>query len=213
MSSAPGERGFTLLELLVAITLLGLLMAGLLGSLRLGARAWETGAGRLEASARLITIQGFLRDRLTHAIPLFLPDPAGRESLAFTGGPETMTLLTTLPDQLGAGLHVVTLGVREDDEGVSHLGFAWRPLNLDPDGVPLPTMEAGRRDLIRDIAGLELGYFGARGRDPEPAWHEAWEDEQVLPTLIRLRVVLGEEDPRRIPELVVRPMIDLAPAF
>jgi prepilin-type N-terminal cleavage/methylation domain-containing protein len=36
------EHGFTLLELLVAITLLGLLMAALFGGLRLGARVWET---------------------------------------------------------------------------------------------------------------------------------------------------------------------------
>lgn len=213
MTGGRGGRGFTLLELLIAITLLGLLMAGLLGSLRLGARAWETGAQRLESSARLITIQGFLRQRLTHAIPLFVPDPSGRESLVFTGGPEAMTLVTTLPDQLGAGLHVVTLGLHPGDDGASHLGFAWRPLHLDPDGVPLPTIEAGRRDLIRDIAGLELGYFGARGRDPDAAWHEVWEDEQVLPTLIRLRIELAEGDRRRLPELIVRPMIDLAPAF
>ena len=45
------ERGFTLLELLVAITLLGLLMAALFGGLRLGTRVWETADARLDSSA------------------------------------------------------------------------------------------------------------------------------------------------------------------
>ena len=64
-----GERGFTLLELLVAITLLGLLMAALLGGLRLGARVWETGEARLDASARVQIVQDFLRQRITEALP------------------------------------------------------------------------------------------------------------------------------------------------
>jgi prepilin-type N-terminal cleavage/methylation domain-containing protein len=41
VSSLAADAGLTLLELLVAITLLGLLMAALFGGLRLGARAWE----------------------------------------------------------------------------------------------------------------------------------------------------------------------------
>ena len=44
MSTRPphdGEAGFTLLELLISMTLLGLLMLVVLGGLRFGARAWE----------------------------------------------------------------------------------------------------------------------------------------------------------------------------
>ena len=67
MSTARAGQGFTLLELLVAITLLGLLMAALLGGLRLGARVWETGEDRLDASARIQVVQDFLRQRLAEA--------------------------------------------------------------------------------------------------------------------------------------------------
>ena len=66
----PVDQGFTLLELLVAITLLGLLMAALFGGLRLGARVWETGETRLDASARVQIVQDFLRQRLAEALPL-----------------------------------------------------------------------------------------------------------------------------------------------
>ena len=48
-------HGFTLLELLAAIMLLGLLMAVLFGGLRLGARVWETADARLDPSSSLHT--------------------------------------------------------------------------------------------------------------------------------------------------------------
>ena len=38
----PEAAGFTLVEILVAITLLGLLMAALFGGVQLGVRAWES---------------------------------------------------------------------------------------------------------------------------------------------------------------------------
>ena len=63
----PAEQGFTLLEILVAITLLGLLMAALFGGVRLGVRAWEASGTRLDNDTRLTAVQDFLRDRLTQA--------------------------------------------------------------------------------------------------------------------------------------------------
>ena len=44
--SAAAERGFTLIEILVAVMLLGLLMAALFGGVRLGVRAWEASGTR-----------------------------------------------------------------------------------------------------------------------------------------------------------------------
>ncbi len=61
------QRGFTLLEILVAVTLLGLLMAALFGGVRLGVRAWEASGARLDDDARLTAVQDFLRERLTQA--------------------------------------------------------------------------------------------------------------------------------------------------
>ena len=61
------ERGFTLIEILIAMTLLGLLMAMLSGGLRLGTRAWEASDTRSAELARLEAVQGFIRRSLTGA--------------------------------------------------------------------------------------------------------------------------------------------------
>ena len=84
---ANGERGFTLLELLIAMTLLGLLMLGLFGGLRLGARVWEAGDARAAYEAEAGDVPGFppltralessLRT-LVDGIPATLPGAAPR---------------------------------------------------------------------------------------------------------------------------------------
>lgn len=206
--------GFTLLELLIAITLLGLLMAGLLGGLRLGARAWETGTQRLDDNARLLAVHGFLADRLGHAMPVYVLDAGElREAVAFDGRADQLSMVTTLPDQLGPGLHTVTLALLDDDDDPARLVLGWRPFRLDQDGAPVEPDGGGSRVLLDGIEELELAYYGAPEAGSEPFWQTVWQSPDLLPTLIRLRIRFPEEDRRHFPELIVRPMIDYVAAF
>jgi general secretion pathway protein J len=210
--TAERRAGFTLLELLIAITLLGLLMAGLLGGLRLGARAWDRSADRLDESGRLLAVHGFLTDRLSNAMPIYVQGAESGDALAFAGEADRLTLVTTLPDQLGPGLHTITLGLAGDEPG-RDLVMAWQPFRLDENGLEMAIAGGGRRVLLNDVAGLTLGYFGAPDPGAEPTWHEVWQGEELLPTLIRLELDLGEDSPRRFPDLIVRPMVDYLGLF
>jgi general secretion pathway protein J len=207
---ATAAAGFTLLELLVAITLLGLLMTALFGGLRLGARAWDVGAERAAAASRLQTAQQFIRMHLAEALPVFVLLPGGREIVAFQGTSEQMSFLGTLPDQVGPGLYQFTLGQGEDPDGGRHLALAWRAFELDQDGTQVETEVLGRRDLMRNVTAVEIAYFGGQERDLRPIWREGWDEAIVLPTLVRLRVALIPGDRRVWPDLVVHPMVDRA---
>ena len=63
--------GFTLVELLVAITLLGLIAVALSGALRFGARVWDVGTERGAQSSRVEAAQNFLRRRIAEANTVF----------------------------------------------------------------------------------------------------------------------------------------------
>ena len=65
-----GERGFTLLELTIALTLLALLSAVLFGSLRLAGRSTDGGQAKVEAAASMRLAQDFLRTNLEAQHPL-----------------------------------------------------------------------------------------------------------------------------------------------
>ena len=71
------QAGFTLVELLVAMTLLAFLSLTLFGGLRFGARSWEVVVDSSAERDRIATTQTFLRDRLGQ---LTLPGPAGRQA-------------------------------------------------------------------------------------------------------------------------------------
>ena len=203
--------GFTLIELLVAITLLGLLMAALFGGLQLGARAWETGQRRIEASSTLQIVQQFIRTRLEQAVPVYLIDQRGESRIAFRGRMEEVSFVAPLPDLLGGGLYQFTLGLSGDDVGRPHLGLAWRRFLVDAQGEPVPGEVLGQRTLVTGPDTLSFAYYGTAGSDPAPRWHDDWSEVEALPLLVRLRIGYPADDPRTWPDLLVRPMIDRPP--
>jgi general secretion pathway protein J len=211
MTAARRRRpsaGFTLLELLIAITLLGLLMAALFGGLRLGARAWDRSEERLSESARLQAVQNFLRDRLAQAYPLYAEDESGRLRLGFEGDPAAVRFVTLMPEYLGTGFAELVLAVEERSDATD-LVVRWRHFELEPQ--PDEEAEPQIKVLLEGIEALEIAYFGALARGEPARWHEQWLEGSALPQLVRLRVLFFEDDRRYWPDLIVRPMTDAPP--
>jgi general secretion pathway protein J len=208
------SAGFTLLELLIAITLLGLLMVALFGGLRLGARAWERSEERLDEVARLQVVENFLRDRIAQAYPLVAEDETSASRLTFEGQPDGLRFVTLMPEHLGTGFAEFTVAV-VDHAGGRDLVAQWRRVE-----DPSDALEAVREDeepqvklLLEGVESLELAYYGAPGRGEPIAWREQWLEARALPDLIRVRIVFAEGDRRRWPDLIVRPMTDAAALF
>jgi general secretion pathway protein J len=211
------EHGFTLLELLVAITLLGLLMAALFGGLRLGARVWETADARLEASMTTQVVQDFIRQRLTEMLPLEtmpleVAEPAASASV-FVGTTDAVRFASLLPENLGAGVYLIELALAEGGQvdGTGNLVLRWHP--LEPDERSVEEVQPEERVLIENVLALELSYFGTLDSAQPPDWWQVWEGRAELPRLIRLRLSFPENDQRDWPELIVQPMVDQALAF
>ena len=215
-ASAPSHpsAGFTLLELLIAITLLGLLMAALFGGLRLGARAWERGEERLDESARLQGVQNFLRERLGEAYPLSIDDQAGRPLLAFEGSGEALRFVTLMPEHLGIGFAEFLLAVADRGDA-KDLVVQWHRFDNPQDARGASDEdEPQTKVLLEEIEALEIAYYGALQRGQPAIWQEQWFEARVdMPRLVRIRVVFPEDDRRYWPDLIVRPMTDAVSAI
>ena len=219
-ASAPAERGFTLIEILVAVTLLGLLMAALFGGVRLGVRAWETSGTRLDDRARLAAVQDFLRDRLTEAYEA--GDQATGEVVepGFVGEPDRLSFVTLMPEHMGAGFHHMVLALNAAADGPD-LAVTWWPsepgAGTAAANAPLPNATSEEAATARDavhsrvllahVAELHFAYFGEVQRKQPPVWSETWH-QPLPPLLVRVRLRFPDRDGRSWPDLIVRPMID-----
>lgn len=213
MRCAHRQRGFTLVELLVALTLLALLAAVLSGSLRLAGRSWEGGDARAAQVDEMRQTQAFLRAQFASALPKRMAK-AVDTPLLFQGDANEIYYVAPLPERVvEGGTQLFHLSLIKDGE---RNALVLERTYIDPDLLDLPDFrEAERTVLAARIAEIRLGYFG---HDPDasdsetPTWHDRWDDKQRLPMLIRIDVQPERgpawptlvAEPRRAPEAACR---------
>ena len=78
--------GFTLLEVLVAVTVMGLILTAAFGALRLGSRSWEAGITRATETEERRSVASVLQRQFAQALPLTWPENDRDKRLAFDGG-------------------------------------------------------------------------------------------------------------------------------
>jgi len=200
------QAGFTLVELLVAMTLLAFLSITLFGGLRFGARSWEAVVDSSAERDRIASTQTFLRDRLGQ---LTLPGPARLRQIdaegRLDGGPDRVEFIAPWLSALSlGGLYRFTLW--HDDTGNGRLMLRWAPAEADPDALEELGDLAGVRVLLDGVAAFSLSYYGAADGDAEPEWLDRWESPGAPPQLVR--VDLAFADAR-----LVWPVFIVAPKF
>jgi general secretion pathway protein J len=193
------QTGFTLLELLIAMTLMGLVLVMLYSGLRLGMRSWDIGELRAEKVNETRLVQEFIRRQLKQSMTVFRQDETEGRVVEFVGGEKTLTMVAPMLTYLGlGGLYVIQFDVVETD-GTGYLRMRWHPYRPVITEADLTDEEDESTTLLAGVSDLQWSYFGAEQPDRDPDWYAQWENIQQRPLLVRLRVVLQEET---WPELV-----------
>ena len=189
-AGAP-EAGFTLMETLVALVVLGFMMAGLTQGLRFGINAWQAQTSALAARGDLDAAERTLRA----LIGRMEPGGMGGQPALLRGTQHGIAFTTELPQEAG-GLATpdadVSLAVTDGHE----LQLLWL------EHVRNRTRAAaapGRIALLRDVEHLDIQYLGAAG------WRADWTGSP-LPKLVRIRIVFTKASGRHVPDIVVMPM-------
>lgn len=197
------QAGFTLVEALVAITLLGLLSTALTAGLRLGLDAWTRGSAHSDQLSRALAVQGLLRDVVGQAYPYFSSRDPTQRSIDFDGTSETLALLAPAPIALGvSGRSRFKLSTARRN-GLSDLILTSQPELSDADAPS--TIET--KTLLAGMASIEFAYFGKLRSETIARWHDQWTGQIALPQLLRIQVRFPDGDTRLWPDLVIAPRI------
>lgn len=212
MRRRRGERGMTLIEVLIAVSLAALLAAGLAGSLGQGIRTLESSDRRIAAARRNAGVQRLLEQQVAGFMPVIAQCgiAAGRpeEFPFFDGRPNVARFVTAYsllgaarggprivewffaPGEAGKGIRLL---LNETPYAGAHTaGALCMPPARDPfSGVTLlgflpPQPRQGTFVIADKLASAALSYLEAAREQQPPRWVSLWTRRDEWPAAIRL---------------------------
>jgi len=199
-------KGFTLVEMLLAMTLMSMLLALAYGGLRASTRATEKGQQILDDSNRIRMAHQFVRKQLTQLLPLaFEEDEAQQVRTVFRGDRQRIRYVAQMPGYLGfGGPQVQELEFVRGEEGLelvlSHALLQGYEEDYLYERQPIL--------LLDKVQTAEFSFLGIDENGEMTQWSPDWEDETVLPAAVALNVEFVEDVYIQWPELTTSVRID-----
>lgn len=203
------QSGFTLLEVLLGMSLMSVMMLLLFASLRICVQNWNAGEKKIAQVSQAAIVQNFLQGKLHAAIPLdadFLEEP----QFSFQGAKEQLQFVASMPASASRlGLQLFNLSLKKSskaDEGSQLL------VDIQP-FFPQGDDEWSEEQVIilSKIQSMRFAYFGADSDElnaSDAVWHDDWEDRKELPRLVSIDIEML--DGEVWPQLIVALKVDKA---
>jgi general secretion pathway protein J len=195
------EKGFTLLEMIVAVTLVAMMAVGLYSVFSISVRAWARGTDFIDTNLRQRNILDMVRKQIASAYGLLTPPDlkSGTAPYPIFYGTENsfrFISLSSLQFLENPGLTLVTYEVSQGADGnYSLIEREGRYLGQPPDeeassnqGKPIP--------IFANLISCYFEYYDP-GKDDNPSqWVKEWnaQEEGRLPVAISMRMI--SRDPK-----------------
>ncbi len=190
--------GFTLIEVIVTMTILGLIVVVVLGAFRLGLSAWDKGEQTREEYQRQRTATQLISRQIKSTVPYKVKtQKAEADYLAFQGNAHSLKFVSTLslraarPDGFVFAIYEFKEG---GSEGGRLVAYEKRVTNKD-------FFEEGPKEdegvtILEGLSDFRLEYF--REEDTQKTRAEAWLDEwnakeeKELPTVLKMTLTFKD---------------------
>ena len=200
----PGVRGFTLVELIIALGIAAAVLVITLGGLRVGLAAWSKGEARSTQLDHARSVVLLLERALDGAFPYrFTPEEEQQQArILFDGRPDRLTFATLSPPFPAPAPIAFTA-----------VSFSSEPAGLTLRQQALPNRLALDRLapilVDRETRAVRFRYLGE-----EPgAWQDEWDmgQEETVPRAVEITLVSGAGARAGAPQTLTVPLRAAAP--
>lgn len=188
------NKGFTLMEVLIAVSLSAIIVALVAGAMNVGRSSWEKGSEKMERLQANRWVESVIRRQIGS---ICFRQVYGKGIYPFSGGPQFMNFLSSssIDGGDGASLYLVTYKVEQNKETTSYKlivgeeNFAANSVAIKKDPVDGGTENRRIKVLIPESTSIKFFYTDKTGavKDVEGS---VWDkNSNRLPSSVKIEIV------------------------
>jgi general secretion pathway protein J len=179
------SRGFTLLELMISIAMLGIIVVIVAGALKLGIQSVERGERRIEALERIRTSLNTVQAQIQSLTGLTYDDN-GEKKRYFKADRDSLQFSTNYSIWGGQkGYTVVSYTVGTDNNGKQSMKASETIVGMS---------NARETWLMGSFDKIYFEYFFKGPTDEKGSWVDNWTDDINIPEKVKLHLVSGQNN-------------------
>ncbi len=181
------QSGFTLLEILIALLILGIIVTSAVTMLFLNLKGWDRLVEHSDRQVARQRIMTRVENTIAQIQPISWQGPKGRQ-LAFTGEPHLLQFIAPAPQPYTpGGLFEFRLSVEQDSVEGNRMVLMYRPYQPQEHAFVLP-QQGTQRVLLSDLGDMKFQYYGLPQGSVNPVWSELWQESaRDYPQLIGIQ--------------------------
>jgi general secretion pathway protein J len=201
-ANPPLHRGFTLIEVLVALALMAMIATILLSSLQIAGHTWQRVMGSTANTEDIAQAQELLRQNLSSLYPYQrMATEVSRPPFLVSDG-TSLEFSGSAPQSLTDGMLRYQIAVSPNTAALELRSRRDRNGLSDPSASQWTT-----EPFLSHVATLDV-QFWLKPDDLPGRWIDHWVDATEIPRLIRIEVGFPPGDHRRWPTLYIEPRVD-----
>ncbi len=204
-------NGFTLIELIIAFSIVALISLVILSGLQVGSRAWEVGESRIELSQRVRIITEIVSTELQSAFPYYFKDEDYKKKLQFCLAEDRIDFVSSAESLLvkewgmSMGLREVSIYV-EDSTTSDYQGLVMREAPLgsehpfDPDRGRIFELDRWVTEVFFELIPIYNSETGEIFKAGDVEWCYP-EEEELIDRSFVFDFGLPEQDARKLQKM------------
>jgi len=178
--------GFTLIEVMLAMTLLSIMVTLLFGSLKICAESWNKGEAKIAEVNEKAVVYQFFKRHLPSVQPLWDDfSEEGTHQFSFQGGADKVQFVSVFPASSGRkGLQIFEISFDQADHMINIIVKPFYPALEEQEWQQEQVV------LLENVEAFKISYFAKQTENSGGTWAGSWREKEMLPALIKINIEL-----------------------